>query len=320
MPERSTEPLLLAGTGFFKGHGLGNDYLVFEGMGTIAGSESVADAGWPVTPATVRLVCHRHEGVGGDGIVIRLSGGGDGHRLRMFNPDGSEFERSGNGLRVFAAYLAAVGKAPAGPFEVDTGGDTVPMELIREGEGGKHDVRVSMGRARTDPRAVGAQEKAPLTDSGGAVLDWQPVSVGNPHCVVFGQEASDAEARRLGPHLETHAAFPHGVNVQVVQVVDGTADKPRIRVSVWERGVGITSASGTSACAAATACVERGDVPAGEVMVEMPGGTLRVEVTDDRSVTLQGPAREICRGALTDGFLARLEDASALRSGPESGG
>lgn len=296
---------LRAGPVFFKGHGLGNDYLVFEGR-----EEGEGRGGWLVTPEAVRRVCHRNRGVGGDGLVVDLGRGEGGHRLRMFNPDGGEFERSGNGLRVFAAYLAARGDAPDGQFQVQTGGDTVSMEVLGTDDEGEHDISVSMGRARTGPEAVAADPQVDLRGPDGEALDWQPVSVGNPHCVVFGRGTGSEAVRGLGPHLERHAAFPHGVNVQLVEVPADAEGQPRIRVAVWERGVGITSASGTSACAAAVACVERGEVSTGEVVVEMPGGTLRVGVTPERSVTLRGPVREVCRGTVSPGFLASLASST----------
>ena len=303
MTTERTNGDLRAGAHFFKGHGLGNDYLVFEGV-EAGGEADGFDPGWAVTPEAIRRVCQRHRGVGGDGIVVRLPEVEGGPRLRMFNPDGGEFERSGNGLRVFAAYLGERGEAPTGPFPVRTGGGPVTMEVAPPQGRGVYDVAVSMGQAATTPESVGAIADASLKGPLGEPLDWQPVSVGNPHCVVFGQEVADERARELGPHLERHPTFPHGVNVQLAEVLD--AGSRTVRMAIWERGVGITSASGTSACAVATACVERGAVAPGEVVVKMPGGELRVEVDASRFLTLRGPVQEVQHGVLTDGYLTWL--------------
>lgn len=291
---------------FYKAHGLGNDYLVFEG-----GSEDEGGSGapaWRATEAAVEAVCDRWRGVGSDGIVCRPGRDGDVHRLRMFNPDGSEFERSGNGLRVFAAFLAARGEVTDDrAFRVAVGGDEVTMEVLGRGPGGRYDVRIEMGRARVGPGAVEADPEH-LTDEGGVrhgrlgVLDVTLVSIGNPHCVHFASRPGVETLREVGPFLTAHRAFPAGVNVQVAQVTD----PGRLRVRVWERGVGETSASGTSACAAAVAAVHRELLKPGPVEVVMDGGTLSVEVSPELDVRLRGPVGEICTGRLTDGFLEEL--------------
>jgi len=285
------------GGDFYKAHGLGNDYLVFEG-----------GVAWTATTEAVKAVCHRWRGVGSDGIVCRTGEGATGHALRMFNPDGSEFERSGNGLRVFAAYLASRGQVTQDePFEVEVGGDVVRMEVLgRRGPAGWQ-VRVEMGKAEVGPDAVDADE-GQLTEGGGirhsrlGELDVTLVSIGNPHCVYFATRPGVEILREVGPILTNHRAFPRGINVQVARV----AGPGRLRVGVWERGVGETSASGTSACAAAVAAVHRGLVEPGTVEVEMVGGTLEVEVTESLDVRLQGPVEEVYAGSLTDGFCRVL--------------
>lgn len=282
---------------FFKAHGLGNDYLVFER----------GDA-WTAEPRAVEAICRRWRGVGADGIVCWLSRPGEAHRLRMFNPDGSEFERSGNGLRVFAACLAARGVIAEGdPFRVAVGGDEVEMEVLARGTGASYDVRVEMGRASVGPDAVEADPEH-LADGGGVrhgtlgVLDVTLVSVGNPHCVYFTPRPGVETLREVGPFLSSHRAFPAGVNVQVARVVG----PGRLRVRVWERGVGETSASGTSACAAAVAAVHRDLLDPGSVRVEMDGGTLSVDVSPDLDLRLRGPVEEVCTGRLTDRFCEGL--------------
>ncbi len=276
---------------FYKGHGLGNDYLVIE-----------EGPDWEASPGAVARVCARHEGVGADGIVVLLSDrGGDVYRARMFNPDGSEFERSGNGLRVLASFLAR--HADAGPYEVEVGGDRVCLR-VHSSVGGAHDVSVEMGRARTGAAAVGLA--AGVLSAGGVIdgphgeeLTVVPVSVGNPHLVVLTEERTPERLAVVGPFLSGHAALARGANVQLAGSVDGAS----CRALVWERGVGPTSASGTSACAVATAMVSTGRMPPGAVRVGMPGGALDVFVGDALELRLRGPVREVCEGVLRPGVV-----------------
>ncbi len=283
-----------AGAGFFKGHGLGNDYLVFPVGG-----------GWTASPEAVRAVCDRWRGVGADGIVLHSPPGERPWRLRMFNPDGSEFERSGNGLRVFAAYAASRGWIAHEGFAVEVGGDRVRMRVEERLAGGVYDVSVEMGRASLDAADAGLApgwEGRPLAHPAAGTLDFTLVSVGNPHCVVFTDDLSDAALSRLGPFLTAHEAFPAGVNVQLARPVS----RGCVEIAIWERGVGYTRASGTSSCAAAVAAAGRGVVDYGDVEVRMEGGTLQVSVSPELEVVLRGPVQEVAKGRLSDGFLDAL--------------
>jgi len=287
---------LVAGAKFFKAHGLGNDYLVFR--------EGVS---WSVDAESIRSVCERTTGVGADGIVVLL--GEDERplepfRLRMFNPDGSEFERSGNGLRILGAFLSVHGWVGDNSFRVQVGGDEVVLRMEGALPGGLLDVSVEMGLTRHGPGAIGLQSSA-LEADGSLTLESAgrvpivPVSVGNPHAVVFGEEMSDERLAQIGPELATHKAFAAGTNVQLAEVVsDGL-----IRALIWERGVGVTTSSGTSSCAVASAAVFSGAVPPGEIEVRMPGGSMWVTVDRDFSVTLRGPVQPVCFGRLDAGFL-----------------
>lgn len=285
-----------ADASFFKAHGLGNDYLVFP-----------SGDGWALTDGAIRAVCDRWRGPGGDGIVVELPDRPPRRRLRMFNPDGSEFERSGNGLRVYAAYLAAGARVDGRPFEVEVGGDVVTLQVHRATGDGSYDVSVDMGRASMDPPDAGMDPGA--LDSAGRLhletgaVEVQTVSVGNPHCVLFQEDLSDGALGALGPALATHPAFARGTNVQLAWPV---AER-EVRVRIWERGVGPTSASGTSSCAVAAAAVHRGLVPPGRVEVKMDGGSLIVDVEPDLALVLRGPVQEVYRGRLTEGFLRLLQ-------------
>lgn len=283
---------------FYKAHGHGNDYLVFE-----------EGCGWPVLTQTVAEVCHRWRGVGGDGIVALLAGegpfgrrkGDDPFRLRMFNPDGSEFERSGNGLRVLGTYLLARGWVrKRDPFPVEVGGDLIQMEILGTLPEGLINVAVDMGLSLPGLEAVGGEaggleEARFLPGPHGERLDLQPMSVGNPHCVVFREALSEEDLLTLGPFLTRHALFPQGINVQLARVVE----EGRVEILIWERGVGRTTSSGTSACAVAAACVHRRRLAPGKIRVEMEGGDFLVTVSDTGSVRLEGPVQPVMEGEMT---------------------
>ncbi len=294
---------------FFKGHGLGNDYLVF-----------LPGRAWMVTAGAVRTVCHPHLGVGGDGVVVvaarakptaaaqaaeREGRAEPGIELRMFNPDGGEFERSGNGLRVTAAALYDEGLVGLDPFTASTRGGAATLAIHAAPLAGAFDVSAELGVARVGPEAVGLDPRALAADGLAhpqrGTLDVVPVSIGNPHLVVFGEDLTDAALHELGPHLATHPALEQGANVQLVR---WGSTGPRIRI--WERGVGRTSASGTSACAVVVAAVASGRRAAGRYAVEMDGGSFDVHVTEGLAVTLRGPVQAVCTGELTSGYLENL--------------
>lgn len=297
MTVRTPRPGLSAS--FFKGHGLGNDYLVFE--------EGVD---WIATEENVRRVCDRHRGVGADGLVARLTSAGEGRvALRMFNPDGGEFERSGNGLRVLAVYLARR-EASIRMVATEVGGDRVDMALHGR-HGSVYDVSVEMGRAAVGRGAIGMDAGTLTGDRWidgprGSSLEVVPVRVGNPHVVVLCDAEEDFNERRLsrlGPFLSRHPSIEAGANVQLVRP-DGPT---RCRALIWERGVGPTSASGTSACAVAVALVSTGRAPAGSMDVSMPGGSLSVSVSPELDVRLRGPVEEVLDGRLSDRLVATFE-------------
>jgi diaminopimelate epimerase len=284
---------------FYKGHGLGNDYLALE----------LDELPFSPTPPAIRLLCDRHTGIGSDGVLARVPSSVADFGLRIFNPDGSEAEKSGNGLRIFAAYLLERGEARIGrAFTVETPGGTVGMTILEETADGALLVEAEMGTASFHSADVGLRgpdretENEPLELPGGDTVAINTVSIGNPHCVVFQDEVDPEDLRRRAPQISTHPDFARGTNVQFA--VPQTPSV--IEAWVWERGAGETRASGSSACAVAAAAVRRGMVSERRVEVRMPGGTLHVEVRDDWSLLLRGPVEGICRGELTDGMLARL--------------
>ena len=283
---------------FVKGHGLGNDYLVVRAADL---PREILD------PAAAIALCDRHRGVGADGVLLHVPSARADAGVRIVNPDGSEAEKSGNGLRIFAKYLWDHGHVRRPVFTVETAGGIVTCECRVE-DGRVDVVTVEMGRATFVASAIpmrgveGDAVGVPLALSTGESLVVTALSVGNPHCVVFAEETSEARCRALGPLLERHPAFPRRTNVQLVRVVD----RATVAMHVWERGAGYTLASGSSSCAAAAAAVRTGRADLGSLRVEMPGGTLVVHVRDDWSLRLEGPVALTYAGALAPAFAEAL--------------
>ncbi len=284
---------------FFRGHGLGNDYLVMDPK----------ELSFKLTPGAVRAICDRHWGLGSDGILALVSSKTADFGLRIFNPDGSEAEKSGNGLRIFGRYLHATGKTKKKQFTVETKGGLVSIALHVDRRGDAGAVTVEMGRATFRPAAlpctlaVDELIEQRITVAG-QDLTFTGVSVGNPHCVIFKPKKAQwtrDELLLLGPELEHHPLFPKRTNVQLA-VPTGPRE---ISILIWERGAGETLASGSSSCAAASAAVRLGLVQS-PVTVRMPGGTLNISVASDFFLTMKGPVAEVARGTLSPSFVRTL--------------
>lgn len=286
---------------FRKYHSLGNDYIVLE-----AGLERV-------TAELLRRVCDRHRGVGSDGVLIETAAVDADAGVRVFNPDGSEAETSGNGLRIFARYLHDLGRVGGVGLRVRTLAGVAVCDVL---DGGRR-VRVAMGCARfdadrsltaegfgVDDRApgVGRPDEAvdlPLGDAYPTGWRYTAVSLGNPHVVVQVVGPTAELAQRWGPAIERDPRFPNRTNVQFVELVAVA----HLRVAVWERGAGLTEASGSSACAAAAATRRLGRCAA-DVVVTMPGGDLTVTVGEDFEVAHTGPVAAVAQGALAAELVA----------------
>ena len=286
--------------GFFRGHGLGNDYLVMDPK----------DLTFKLTPKTIKAICDRNWGLGSDGILSLVPSKKADFGLRIFNPDGSEAEKSGNGLRIFARYLHATGKTKKKRFTVETKGGLVSIDLQVDRHGDAAAATVEMGIATFKPDALPCSLNVPELiqqpiEAGGRSLIFTGVSVGNPHCVVFkptGESWSREDLLALGPALEHHKLFPKRTNVQLV-VPTG---RNEVFILIWERGAGETQASGSSSCAAASAAVRLGLVRS-PVTVKMPGGVLNIDVAPDFSLTMKGPVAEVAQGTLSPSFIRGLK-------------
>jgi diaminopimelate epimerase len=280
---------------FTKGHGLGNDYLVMN----------EADLPNALTDASIVRLCDRNWGIGSDGILLMVPSARADFGLRIFNPDASEAEKSGNGLRIFAKYLWDHGHAKGRErFTVDTKGGVVQCVCLAR-DGRVNAVVVEMGSAtfRAPDIPMNGPDRdvvaVPLQLADGTTVTATAVSVGNPHCVVFVDRLDESDCRRLGPLVERHPAFPQRTNVQFARA----ASRHTIDILIWERGAGYTLASGSSSCGAAAAAVRNGLCDHGRVTVRMPGGELAIDVRPDWSLRLEGPVEEVYSGRLSSEFV-----------------
>jgi diaminopimelate epimerase len=283
---------------FAKYHALGNDYLVVD-PATVEGE---------LSPRQIRLICDRHYGIGSDGVLLGPLPSGDcDFGLRLFNPDGGEFEKSGNGLRIFARYLWDEHHLAKQPFTISTPGGRVTAQVDDSGRR----VTVDMGVVSFDSQVI------PVAGKPREVIDEQisvagrtfrfcAATIGNPHCVLLCQDADAELARRYGPAIEHDRRFPNRTNVQFMQV----ASRSSIRIEIWERGVGYTLASGSSSCAAA-AVARRLGLCESHVTVSMPGGELDISIADDWRVTMAGPVTKICIGSIAAECFAETADPAA---------
>jgi diaminopimelate epimerase len=277
---------------FHKGQALGNDYLVVDS----------AEIPTDLARELAIRICDRHFGAGSDGVLL-----GDlsqrPFRLRIINPDGTEAEKSGNGLRIFGAFLYGRALVQRGVwFDVQLPKDTVAMRVEEELDEGAVLIRARMGRATFRGEAVafgpesGEALGVELALAQGRTAAVNTVSLGNPHCVVFVDELERADFLERAPQLCTHAAFGAGTNVQFARVIG-----PReLEAWIWERGAGETLASGSSACAVAAAAVRRGFVEPGQFVVQMPGGSVEITVSKEYDVELLGPAQMVYSATLAD--------------------
>ena len=271
--------------GFTKYHALGNDYLVIDPK----------DLPSPLTTEQIKIICHRNFGVGSDGILVGpLPAENAKCALRIYNPDGSEAEKSGNGLRIFSRYLWDRKIVGDDEFSIQTAGGRVRATVF---DGGKM-VRVEMGRVSfwsdkipvTGPRREVINERISV---GGREFTFCAATIGNPHCVLPLPEISPKLAREFGPLLETHANFPNRTNVQFLKILD----RANIQIEIWERGAGYTLASGSSSSAAATVAHKLGQCDRA-ISVHMPGGVIAIEIGDDFAIRMTGAVTKVAEGVI----------------------
>lgn len=268
---------------FFKYHALGNDYLVLD----------PSELNGELDGTSIIKICHRNYGLGSDGILLGpLESKTADFRLRIYNPDASEAEKSGNGLRIFCRYLFDQGKVEEEQiFSVETLGGIVEAVVF---EGGKR-IRVGMGKAifvaKDIPVATDNPDEEVIRSSlkiNDGSYEINCVSVGNPHCVIPLESVSSELAHQLGPIVENHDMFPNRINMQLLKVLD----RNNIQIEIWERGAGYTLASGTSSCAASVIAHKLGFCD-NEITVHSPGGKISIEIGDNYQLTMTGPTTRV---------------------------
>lgn len=272
---------------FHKYHALGNDYLVMDPSDIPQWKEPTVEQ--------IRVICHRNFGIGSDGILWGpLPSAQSEFGLRIFNPDGSEAEKSGNGLRIFSRYLWDQKKVKHPIFTIETPGGHVRAEIKDAGRLITIDMgRVSFHSSRipvTGPDREVINETLSIQDRD---FTFCAATIGNPHCVIPLPQVSEALARRYGPDIEVAARFPRKTNVQFLQVLD----RNNIRIEIWERGAGYTLASGSSSSAAAAVAHKLGLVDR-NVTVHMPGGQIGIEIEPDFAIRMTGTVNKVAEGTL----------------------
>lgn len=268
---------------FAKYHALGNDYLVKD--------PSISKSA--LTDEAIVKICHRNYGLGSDGILEGpiLSEVAD-FKLRIYNPDASEAEKSGNGLRIFCRYLFDRGLVKENQvFSVETLGGIVQAQVFDRG----NRIKVGMGRAIFIAKDIPVTTSTPdqevmqhAIEVEGVSYQACCVSVGNPHCVIPLDSISAELAHRIGPKVERHAMFPNRINMQLLKVLD----RNNIQIEIWERGAGYTLASGTSSCAASVIAHKLG-LCNDSITVHSPGGTLSIEIGEGYDLTMTGPVTQV---------------------------
>jgi diaminopimelate epimerase len=271
---------------FHKYHALGNDYIVLDPRDFPL---------WQPAPTIeqIRIVCHRNFGVGSDGILWGpLPSQKSQFGLRIFNPDGSEAEKSGNGLRIFSRFLYDQGLVKEPNFTIEVPGGQVAVALKDNAQL----ISIAMGHVSF------SSEKIPVVGAPREVLNekikildrefsYCAATIGNPHCVLPLTEISAEMAHKYGPHLETHVNFPRKTNVQFLKVLD----RANIQIEIWERGAGYTLASGSSSSASAAVAHRLGLVDR-NITVHMPGGKIGIEIGDEFSIMMTGTVNKVAEG------------------------
>lgn len=270
---------------FYKYHALGNDYIVMS-------PEEIKQS---LTSRQIKQICHRNYGIGSDGILFGpLETKKSVFALKIYNPDGSVAEKSGNGLRIFSRYLWDKGLVKHERFTIHTDGGIVKSQVLNKGR----TVSVEMGRVTFDSSKIPVQgpEREVLNENipvNGQEFTFCAASIGNPHCVILSDHVSAEQARRFGPKIEVDTRFPNRTNVQFMKVLDYA----NIQIEIWERGAGYTLASGSSSSAAA-AVAYRLKLCDSQIAVHMPGGKIDIEISDEYEILMTGPVTRVAEGMI----------------------
>lgn len=279
---------------FVKTHGLGNEYIVLD-------EESIS---FKLTEKAIQRICNVNFGIGSDGILLKVKSDKADFGLTIFNPDGSEAEKSGNGLRIFCKYVYDYGFTNNTEFTVETKGGIVRANIVEETLNKKAKrISVDMGKANFNSKEIPTSfimeevigEKLQVDDK---EYEVNCVSMGNPHCVIIKDKLDIDEIKTYGKLIENHEMFPNRTNVQFAKVLS----RNEAEILIWERGAGFTLASGSSSCAVASVLKKKNLVD-NKIKIKMLGGALIIEIDDEWNVRMTGEVRQIAEGILSDELI-----------------
>lgn len=279
---------------FYKYQALGNDYIIVDPKKVTI----------DMSTSNIQLICHRNYGIGSDGILYGPIYKGNDVYLKIFNPDGSEAEKSGNGIRIFSRYLFDAGYLKENDFDLFTLGGKVHVTFLDD-KASK--IQVDMGCVTF------SSSKIPMNGKPREVVNENLnikgknfkitcLSIGNPHCVVPVKRVSREMAEEFGPVIEKHPLFPKRINVQLLEIID----RNNIKIEIWERGAGYTLASGSSSCAAASVAYKLGLVE-NVINVNMPGGKIGININENGRVLMTGTVDAVFKGNFSSSLLEKLE-------------
>ena len=284
-----------------KYHGLGNDYLVIDPY-----KNNIE-----LNEENIKLICNRNYGVGSDGILYGPIFDSGKIKVKIYNPDGSEAEKSGNGVRIFSRYLLDEGYVNGKTFILTTLGGDVEVEYMNK-EGSM--LKVAMGKVtfKSDDIPVTGYTREVINEEmkfNGVYYNATCLSIGNPHCVIILDNISEKLVKEIGPFVENAEYFPNRINLQIVKVID----RNNIKIEIYERGAGYTLASGSSSCAAASAVYKLGLIDK-KVNVHMPGGVLNIEIMKDGMIYMIGPVMKIGSIKVAEQFMKNCMNSSEHRA------
>ncbi len=281
---------------FVKTHGLGNEYIILD----------EDNINFELTEKAIKRICNVNFGIGSDGILLKCKSSKAEIGLKIYNPDGSEAEKSGNGLRIFCKYVYDYNIINKKEFSVETKGGIVQAEIIETSKGKAKLISVEMGKAIFESKEIPTRFEsyeaiAKKLKAGDKEYEVNCVSVGNPHCVVLKDELDINEIKKYGTFLENNEMFPNRINVQFAKVIS----RSEAEILIWERGAEFTLASGTSSCAVASV-LRKLNLIDNKVKIKMLGGELLIEIDEDWNIKMTGEVREIASGVLSDEILEDL--------------
>jgi diaminopimelate epimerase len=281
---------------FVKSHGLGNEYVVFD-------SEHIS---FQINDLNIKKICNVHFGIGSDGILLKVPSSKAEFGLKIYNPDGSEAEKSGNGLRIFSKFLYDYKWSKNNNFTIETKGGIVNASVIESINNRAKIIKIDMGKAIFDSKLIPVDSNKPeCIDESLTIEDTtfsiNCVSVGNPHCVILRDKLDIDQIKKYGPLIENNKLFPNRINVQFAKVLN---DK-EVEVLIWERGAGFTLASGSSSCAVASVLYKKGLIQS-TVTIKMPGGALTISIDKSWNLQMTGEVKQIAEGNLSADILDEL--------------